>query len=151
MNSTPPPVQFRTASLDDIEAIAAMWDATSLASDPEVDRFEIRMRLQTIDEFFVVGELDGAIVTSAMGCSDGHRGHVKRVCVDPQHQSTGLGQAVMAEVERRFQNAGITKLRLQVWKDNLQAAAFWEAGGWRELPEIRYFTKDLLGEPDNGC
>lgn len=170
-------IHFRSAHVGDVERLVQLWSAASLGADAHTDRAEITTRLATADDFFVVGveasgeegvEASGEegvegeegeagadgeelVVACAMGCYDGHRGHVKRVAVHPEHQGRGLGHAIMAEVERRFLAAGITKLRLQVWTANERGGAFWEANGWSELTEIRYFTKDLLGAPDDGC
>jgi len=128
-------VEFRTASRDDIPRIIELWDVCGLASGVEQDTREIEERLR---------EPDGMLVASAMGCYDNHRGWVKRVAISPQQRGKGLGRMVVDELERRFLAAGISKLRLAVWDDNESALEFWNRMQYIELPEIRYFTKDLL-------
>ena len=134
---------YRSAAAGDTDRIVELWDANGLSAGGAVDATEIAERLRYDDGFFVVAEVDGWVVACAMGCYDGHRGWMKRVAVDPERQGAGIGQGIVGEVERRFLTAGITQLRLSAWSANERGCAFWERGGWEELPEIRYFTKEL--------
>jgi len=138
------PLTFRRAAPADVDAIIEMWDGSGLGAGVEADRIEALERLREDDGFFIVGVDDlGAVRSSAMGCYDNHRGWVKRVVVDPDFRRTGEGNRLIIELERRFRDAGITKLRMAVWRQNESAGAFWEAQGYEELVDIRYFTKSL--------
>lgn len=139
-------MQFRSVSSSDTEAIVQLWEDCGLASNPHQDHQEISERLREEDGFFVLGEIDGELVASAMGCYDNHRGWVKRVAIAPTRQGRGLGRLLVAELERRFLAAGISKLRLAVWDENSSGVEFWNRMEYTELPEIRYFSKDLLSE-----
>lgn len=140
-------LQWRSAAPADADALADLWARGGVGSGQAIDRAEILLRLEQPDELFVIGELvgerSGEIGASAMVCWDGHRAHVKRVVVDPGLHGQGLGQQLMAEVERRLCEAGISELRLAVWDENERGGRFWEAQGWVELPTIRYFTKSI--------
>jgi ribosomal protein S18 acetylase RimI-like enzyme len=52
--------------------------------------------------------------------------------VDPASRSQGIGSALMADVERRASGA----LRLEVWKVNERAVAFYERLGFRTADEF---------------
>lgn len=134
---------IREATPDDVSAIVELWAQNGLGSDPEINRSEIATRLSVNDDYFLVGVEGDEVIASAMGCYDGHRGHVKRVAITPGRHGQKLGQMMMAELEQRFVRSGVTHLRLQVWSDNERGGHFWEAAGWTELEEIRYFTKEL--------
>lgn len=136
-------VSFRSADASDTPAICELWDLAGLGGGRGVDEAEIAERLKEDDGFFVVGEAahDAAIVAVAMGCYDNHRGWMKRIAIHPDVRGRGLGRELVAEVEQRFADAGVTHLRLAVWSDNPGAATFWEQLGYIEEPEIRYFTK----------
>lgn len=137
-------VAFRSATASDSESICALWAVCGLGGGSDHDASEIATRLNNDDGFFVVGETnDGRVVAVAMGCHDDHRGWMKRVAVDPAQRAMGLGRKLVEEVERRFLHAGVTKLRLAVWQDNEVALSFWNDLDYEELPEIKYFTKDL--------
>jgi len=134
---------IRSAVPDDVSAIVDLWERNGMGGGAAVDRHEILTRLEVEDDYFLVGVEAGDLIASAMGCYDGHRGHVKRVAVRPDCAGRGLARQLMAELEQRFQRDRITRLRLQVWADNERGGHFWEAAGWTELDQIRYFTKDL--------
>ncbi|HET6794074.1 MAG TPA: GNAT family N-acetyltransferase, partial [Acidimicrobiales bacterium] len=70
-------------------------------------------------------------------------GWLKRVAVAPHRRRAGLGTALVAEAERRFLGAGISKLRLSVMADNRAALAFWSRLGYVDSPDVRYHQKEL--------
>ncbi len=144
-------MRYRVATSADVDAIMELWAACGLGSGAAVDRTEITTRLASEDDFFVLGHDGDDLVAAVMGCYDGHRGWVKRVAIEPTRRRDGLGRELVSELERRFLAAGISKLRLAVWRENDGALAFWEALDYVELPDIHYFTKDLLGAPDDDC
>jgi ribosomal protein S18 acetylase RimI-like enzyme len=136
-------VMYRMATSADTDAICGLWFAAGLGAGLGVDSTEITARLKNNDGFFVVGEDEGRIIAVAMGCYDDHRGWMKRVAIDPTQQGKGLGSELVEEVERRFLDAGVSKLRLAVWDENGAALSFWRELDYVELPEIRYFMKEL--------
>ena len=136
-------VVYRAATSSDTDAICGLWFAAGLGAGHGVDSAEIAERLKNNDGFFVVGEDESRIIAVAMGCYDDHRGWMKRVAIDPSQQGKGLGRELVEEVERRFLDAGVSKLRLAVWDENGSALSFWRELNYVELPKIRYFTKEL--------
>jgi len=113
-------------------AVVALWERCGLTrpwNDPHKD---VARKRAVQRELFLVAELDGAIVGSAMGGYDGHRGWVNYLAVDPAHRGRGLGRALMAEVETRLRELGCPKLNLQVRSDNAAALAFYERLGFRQ-------------------
>ena len=139
-------VKFRQVTIDDVDAVLALWRRGGVEHNPEMDRDEIVTKLDCDGELFILAERDDSIVGSVMGTYDGHRVRVKRCVVDPGQQGTGLGREIMTELERRFAARGITELRLEVWATNTGAQAFWSNMGWDYLEDIRYYTRSLRTE-----
>jgi len=137
-------MKFRSVTAADTDAVVELWHVAGLGAGDEVDRAEVAERLLEDDSFFILSDTDDdQLQAVAMGCYDNHRGWVKRVAIHPSARGTGLGRALVDELERRFVAAGITQLRLAVWSQNEIGGAFWEALDYEELPDIRYFVKDL--------
>lgn len=114
----------------DTEQVVALWHAAGLVrpwNDPHRD---IERKLAVQRDLFLVGEVDGAVVSTAMAGYEGHRGWVNYLAVDPAHRGHGYGRLMMVEVEARLTAAGCPKLNLQVRSDNTDALGFYAALGY---------------------
>lgn len=113
---------FREA---DRQAVIALWQACCLTrpwNDPDKD---IDRKLTTQAELFLVGELDGRVIATAMAGFDGHRGSVYYLAVDPDHQHQGYGRDLMAKVEASLLALGCPKLNIAVRSSNDNVLAFY--------------------------
>ncbi len=136
---------IRTFAKGDEAAVVELWRAAGLTrpwNDPQADI----ARKQTVQpELFLVGELGGEIVASAMAGYDGHRGSVFYLAVSPAHQRRGHARALMSEIERRLEALGCPKLNLMVRHDNSVALAFYERLGY-EVQAVTTLGKRLIAD-----
>ena len=124
--------EIRTFREDDRAAVVALWHACGLAqpqNDPDLD---IDRKLADGEEFFLVAEIGGAIVGSAMGGYEGHRGWVNYVAVDPDHRRHGIGRRMLEELERRLAAVGCPKINLQIRASNAAVAEFYRSIGFAQ-------------------
>jgi ribosomal protein S18 acetylase RimI-like enzyme len=131
----------------DEAAVVALWRAAGLTrpwNDPHAD---IRRKQAVQPELFLVGELDRAIVATAMAGYDGHRGSVYYLAVSPAHQRSGHGRAVMAEIERRLEALGCPKLNLMVRTDNRAALGFYQRLGYDEAAVVTLGKRLIADDP----
>ena len=115
---------------EDEAAVVALWQACGLTrpwNDPAKD---VRRKLAVRGEWFLVGEIAGAIVASAMAGYDGHRGSVFYMAVAPAQRGRGFGRALMRHIERALHAAGCPKINLLVRTDNAQAIGFYQRLGY---------------------
>ncbi|HEY0991600.1 MAG TPA: GNAT family acetyltransferase [Kofleriaceae bacterium] len=138
---------IRTFTKADEAAVVALWRAAGLTrpwNDPHADI----ARKQTVQpELFLVGELGGEIIASAMAGYDGHRGSVYYVAVSPGHQRRGHARALMAEVEIRLKALGCPKLNLMVRHDNSPAMGFYERLGYDTQAVATLGKRLIVDEP----
>jgi len=114
----------------DTDAVIALWQARGLTrpwNDPLKD---IERKLAVKPELFLVGELDGAIVATAMGGYDGHRGSVYYLAAAEAHAGKGFGAAILAELERRLAAIGCPKINLLVRGENDAVVKFYDRLGY---------------------
>jgi len=114
----------------DTDAVVALWQARGLTrpwNDPLKD---IERKLAVQPELFLVGEHDGAIVATAMGGYDGHRGSVYYLASAPDHPGKGFGAALLAELERRLTAMGCPKINLLVRGENDGVLKFYDRLGY---------------------
>ncbi|WP_321913953.1 MULTISPECIES: GNAT family acetyltransferase [unclassified Paraburkholderia] len=134
-------ITIRVFSEADTEAVIALW----LQAFPEYNdtsrphrnpRLSIANKLGTQPELFFVairsdGDVDGALVGTAMAGYDGHRGWLYSVAVAPEARRHGLGTRLVRHAEDALAAMGCLKLNLQVLTDKAEVLAFYERLGYR--------------------
>jgi ribosomal protein S18 acetylase RimI-like enzyme len=122
---------IRPFERSDTDPVVALWRRCGLTrpwNDPIRD---IERKLTVQPELFLVGELAGDVVATAMAGYDGHRGWVNYLAVDPGQQRRGLARELMAVIERDLHARGCPKVSLQVREGNDDAIAFYRELGYR--------------------
>ena len=138
---------IRTFAHADEAAVVALWRAAGLTrpwNDPHAD---IARKQAVQPELFLVGDLGGEIIATAMAGYDGHRGNVYYLAVSAAHQRTGHARAVMAEVERRLHALGCPKLNLMVRHDNTAALGFYQRLGYDEQAVVTLGKRLIVDAP----
>ena len=116
----------------DQAAVVALWQACALTR-PWNDPLKDIARKQSIQaEWFLVGELGGAVIASVMFGYDGHRGWMNYLAVAPEHQARGYAKALIAQGESLLLAAGCPKLSLLVRRSNAQVLGFYQALGYAQ-------------------
>lgn len=125
-------MKIRTFVAADKLSVVQLWHRCALVvpwNNPDKD---IERKRAVGSELFLVGEISGIIVASAMGGYDGHRGWVNYMAVDPKQQRKGLALQMMKEIENRLITLGCPKLNLQIRASNTSVIAFYQALGFNQ-------------------
>lgn len=125
-------MQIRPYVPADESAVIALWDRCGLLrpwNDPKKD---IQRKLDVCPAQFLVGELDGQIVATAMVGYDGHRGWIYYLAVSPDCQRRGFGRALMDAAEQLLREQGCPKINLQVRTTNTDVIGFYRSLGFAE-------------------
>jgi len=120
----------------DTDVVVTLWTACGLVRPWNNPYRDIERKLTTGPELFLVGEVGGRVVGSAMGGYDGHRGWVNYLAVEPESQGSGYARALMAEVERMLTERGCPKISLQIRDTNARVVAFYERLGYAVDPVV---------------
>ena len=123
---------IRAYQSSDETDVVALWQACDLTrpwNDPYKD---IARKLQARPDLFLVGEVQGRLMASAMFGYEGHRGWVNYLAISPDHQRQGHATAMMQHGEALLQASGCPKINLQVRASNAQVLAFYESLGYRD-------------------
>ncbi|GJE41652.1 GNAT family acetyltransferase [Methylobacterium soli] len=128
----------------DTDAVVALWHAAGVSrpwNDPVTDlAFARRSPHATV----LVAADHRRILATAMVGEDGHRDWVYYVAVDPAHQGTGLGAAVMEAAEGWLRRRGIWKVQLLVRADNAATRHFYEHRGYQDTRTL--CLQKIIGE-----
>lgn len=125
-------MDIRPFALDDSDAVIRLWEECGLVRPWNDPRRDIERKLTEQPELFLVGEVAGEVVASAMFGFDGTRGWVHYLAVMPHSQGRSLGRALMAEGERLLRERGCPKVNLQVREGNEAVLGFYRAIGYRQ-------------------
>lgn len=128
----PPParVRLRAAAAADLDAVEAI-EAAAFAGD-RLSRRSLKRLLGRPSALTLVAVADGRIVGYAMLLFR-HGSRVARlysVARAPQAAGQGLGEALLAAVEREAAGRGAVEMRLEVRADNDRAKALYERLGY---------------------
>ena len=113
------------------EGVKALWELV-FPNDPPWNRAEVAIpeKLNTQPDLFLVAEVAGSVVGTAMAGYDGHRGWLYTIAVHPDCRRTGIGSQLLAEAERRLTSMGCGKINLQIRAGNEAVSAFYSRHGY---------------------
>jgi ribosomal protein S18 acetylase RimI-like enzyme len=115
----------------DLQEVLCLWREVSRSDAPHNDpALAIRKKLAVDRDLFLVAEVDGAVVGTAMGGYDGHRGWVYSVAVAAEYRRRGIATALIRRLEIDLAARGCLKLNLQVHSFNAGVVAFYEKLGF---------------------
>lgn len=124
-------MQIRPFIQADQDAVIQLWNDCNLVvawNDPQKD---IQRKLKDGAELFLLGELNGKIMASAMGGYEGHRGWINYLAVAPAQQGKGYARQLMENLEQRLRVLGCPKLNLQIRSSNVEVIRVYEALGYK--------------------
>jgi len=138
-------VKIRAFQHDDHEAVVALWEQCGLTvswNDPGRD---IERKLQVQPELFLVAVEADAVIGSAMGGYDGHRGSLYYLAVAPEYRGRGVGSMLVKELSRMLQEMGCPKLNIMVRASNSEVIGFYENLGFA-TDEIACMGRRLISD-----
>ena len=115
----------------DEAGVIALWESCHLVVSHNDPRKDIRRKLRVNPEWFLVGELDGALVATCMAGYEGHRGWINYLAVAPYLQRQRIASQMMEKAERLLRQAGCPKINLQIRSTNLHVIEFYKSIGFK--------------------
>lgn len=141
-------MKIRSFSYNDADQsqVTALWQACELTRPWNNPTRDIARKQSMQPAWFVVGEVDGQVMASAMFGYDGHRGWMYYLAVSPQHQRQGHARALVTYGEALLKAAGCPKLNLLVRSGNQQVLAFYQRLGYGQ-DDVVSLGKRLIPDP----
>ncbi len=139
------PMHIRPFQPSDTAAVVSLWQTCGLTrpwNDPYRD---IERKRAEQPELFLVGEVDGTLMASAMVGTDGHRGWLYYLAVAREYQRRGHARRLVQTAERLLTERGCPKLQLMVRRDNAAIIGFYAALGYTEA-EVVTLGKRLIAD-----
>jgi ribosomal protein S18 acetylase RimI-like enzyme len=156
---------IRTATLQDLDAVPALWQAAAVHPATGSHREGLERLLASDAEALLVAELHApgtsadsdsgprsgsssaapgiALVGSLIAVWDGWRGSFYRLAVHPEHRREGLATELVREGERRLAGHGAERLTAIVAEEDPGAHEFWAAAGYECQSGRERFVREL--------
>jgi ribosomal protein S18 acetylase RimI-like enzyme len=135
-------MEIRCMTIEDYDGVFALWSNTAGMGlhgfEDSREGIEKFLKRNTGCSFVAV-EGDN-IIGAVLGGHDGRKGYIYHAAVDTAYRGRGIGRRLLESVKQSFQNEGITKLGLLVFKSNDIGNAFWRSDGWSEREDLNYYS-----------
>lgn len=152
------PATITRAALDDLDALAPLFDAYRMfyaqESDPALARNFLGERLQRCDSVVFLARLDdGAaagftqLYPTFSSVRAARTWILNDLYVAPAARRRGVARALLDAAAAFARDDGAIRLELETTPDNATAQALYRAAGWREYDDTLRFHLPL-GEPD---
>ncbi len=137
-------VELREMTIDDYEAVYALWKSTEGIGLSNADSKEgIKTFLERNPGLSYVA-LDGDQLVGAVLCGhDGRRGYIHHLAVAKTHRKRGIGRSLVNRCVFALMQMGIAKCHLFIFEDNQNAIEFWKKIGWSQRVELMMMSQYL--------
>jgi len=123
-------LMIRSFHLNDKAEVIRLWEHCQLVVPQNDPGDDIARKLKVQPELFLVGVLQGRIITTVMAGYEGHRGWINYLAVDLEHRRKGIGRTMMEAVEGKLSRMGCPKINLQVRETNSAVIEFYKRLGY---------------------
>ena len=124
-------MKIRPYQLSDEKQVIQLWIDCGLVVPQNNPALDIERKLAVNSEWFLIGELDGTVISTCMAGYEGHRGWINYLAVSPSLQGKGYAREIMTKAEELLTNAGCPKINLQVRSSNQQVIDFYKTIGFQ--------------------
>jgi ribosomal protein S18 acetylase RimI-like enzyme len=127
-------VQFRIVTykpefLNDVVDLWKKCDLVVPQNDPVED---IQRKVEFQPELFLIGLLDGKVISSIMVGYEGHRGWINYLAVTPEYQKRGYGGQLVQKGIDELRKIGCLKVNLQIRNANTTVISFYKHLGFKD-------------------
>ncbi len=137
-------IEIRAFGLSDYDEAIALWrrcPGVGLSSADE--RLPLSAFIERNPGLSFAAWSEASLIGTSLCGSDGRRGYLYHVAVDPTFRGRGLGRVLAEASLGALAAAGVRKCHLFVLADNEAGAAFWRAVGWTPRGDIAVYSKNI--------
>lgn len=122
-------VTFRPEFLNDV---VDLWKKCNLVVPQNDPIRDIQKKVEFQPELFLIGLLDGKVISSIMVGYEGHRGWINYLAVTPEFQRRGYGRQLVQKGIDELRKMGCLKVNLQVRNTNVAVINFYKQLGFKD-------------------
>ena len=140
----PGSIRVRPFELTDHAAAIALWQATEGIGLSDADtRENITAYLQRNPGMSFVAVSGEGVIGAVLCGTDGRRGYLHHLAVDPAYRGRGVGRELVARCLGALRRVGLPKCHLFLFRANRSGKKFWEHIGWRLRSDLDVVSIEL--------
>jgi putative acetyltransferase len=137
-------VRITPFEMSDYDAAVSLWrDAEGVVLGAADERDAIARFLTHNDGLSFVARSDGRLLGAALCGSDGRRGYLHHVAVEPASRRRGIATALVERCLDALRPRGVEKCHLFVLVGNEDALRFWDRSGWARRGDLVMMSRVL--------
>ena len=141
-------VELREFKPTDYNQVVALWRDTDGLVLRDVDEREpITRYLSANPGLSFVATDQGRVIGAVLCGTDGRRGYLQHLAVDPLYRRRGVGRALAHRCVEALSQRGLHKCHLMVLPQNEAARTFWRRLGWKDRDDVLLMSHVQSGSP----
>jgi len=136
-------MKIRRLNIADYNQIVALWKHAGLPFKPSGrdQKGAIQAQMVANPEFFLGAFKDNRLVGVVVATSDGRKGWINRLAVDPDFRRRGVADKLISGAENVLRKHGIRMFCALIDDDNKISKQLFKKCGYKEHRDIVYFRK----------
>lgn len=131
--------------IEDYDDLISLWDRTGLPYEKDGRDSRQAMEKQIFDDhvFILTLKNDSQLIGSIVASSDGRKGWISRLAIDPEYRGKRLAARLVEKAEEMLAEIGINIIGALIEDQNSPSMAAFRHCGYEGWAEIKYFRKKL--------
>lgn len=130
-------------SIDDFDDMIRVWEQASLSYRPRGrDAHDsIQVQMKEAPGMFLCARVEGRMVGTIMGSSDGRKGYINRLAVIPEFRGKGIAKALIMTIEDHFNSLGLRIITVLIEDHSKESMQLFRSSGYFLHEDIQYLSK----------
>jgi len=136
-------IKIKQLAPSEYDDIMSLWKRAGLSARPKGrdSREELTRQMRERPEFFIGAEINGELAGMIIASSDGRKGYLNRIAVDPRYRAQGIARQLTLKAEKALQEQGIKVITLLIETYNTSSIQLAKKMGYVQHTDIIYFSK----------
>ena len=130
-------------SIDDFDEMIEVWELSSLSYRPRGRdaRDSIQVQMKDDPNMFLCARVEGKMIGTIIGSSDGRRGYINRLAVVPEFQGKGIAKAMITAIEDHLASLGREIITVLIEDQSPESMELFRSRGYFFHEDIHYLSK----------
>lgn len=136
-------MEIHNLAISDYEQIIGLWQKAGLPFKPQGrdQKDVVQAQMEANPDFFIGAYENSKLVGTVVASTDGRRGWINRLAVDPDFRRRQVAKMLVAEAEKALRKHGVRIFCALVEDGNIGSLELFKSCGYREHRDIVYFSK----------